>query len=168
MTGEGFDAFLESLWTLVQSIEPRQIDGVFRLPLERGFSVQGYGTVVAGIPMAGSAHAGDEIVLLPQNLAGRIRRIEVYGQTSDTVMAGQCAALNVGHWDHHAIHRGDVLTVPGYFSPQQWHLCSLRLLPREKLLLKSGAEVRFHTGTADVAAMFYPVKGINTAAASRG
>jgi len=96
---------------------------------------------------------------LPHGLAGRIRRVEVYGQTSETVMAGQCAALNVGHWDHHEIHRGDVLTIPGFFAPQQWHLCSLRLLPREKLLLKSGAEVRFHTGTSDVAAMFYPLTG---------
>jgi selenocysteine-specific elongation factor len=159
ITGEGFDPFLESLWALVESIEPRRTDGVFRLPLERGFSVQGYGTVVAGIPVAGAAHAGDEVVLLPHGLAGRIRRVEVYGQTSDTVMAGQCAALNVGHWDHREIGRGDVLTVPGYFSPQQWFLCSVRLLSREKLLIKSGAEVRFHTGTSDVAASFYPLKG---------
>ena len=99
------------------------------------------------------------MVLLPQNLTGRIRRIEVYGQPADTVMAGQCAALNVGHWDHHAIRRGDTLTVPGFFTPAEWFVCSIRLLPREKLLLKSGAEVRFHTGTSDVAAMFYPLVG---------
>ena len=159
VTGEGFDAFLEALWALVRAIKPKRIDGIFRLPLDRAFSVQGYGTVVAGIPIAGSAHVGDEVVLLPHNLAGRIRRIEVYGQTSDTVMAGQCAAINVGHWDHRTIQRGNTLTAPGYFSPQQWYVCALRLLPREKLLLKTGAEVRFHTGTSDVAAMFYPLKG---------
>lgn len=159
ITGEGFDPFLEALWALVAKIEPRRTDGVFRLPLERAFSVQGYGTVAAGIPVAGAAHTGDEIVLLPEGIAGRVRRIEVYGQTSDTVLAGQCAALNVGHWDHREIGRGDVLTVPGFFTPQQWYLCSLRLLPREKLVLKSGAEVRFHTGTSDVAASFYPLSG---------
>ena len=159
VTGEGFDAFLESLWTLVRAITPRRIDGVFRLPLERAFSVQGYGTVVAGIPVAGSAHVGDEVVLLPHNLAGRIRRIEVYGQTSETVMAGQCAAINVGHWDHHAIRRGDTFAAPGFFTPMEWFVCSLRLLPREKLLLRTGAEVKFHTGTSEVAAMFYPLRG---------
>ncbi len=105
------------------------------------------------------AHVGDEVVLLPENLAGRIRRIEVYGQASDAVMAGQCAAINVGHWDHRAIRRGDTLTLPGYFAPQEWFVCMLRLLPRDKLFLKSGAEVKFHTGTSDVAAMFYPLKG---------
>jgi selenocysteine-specific elongation factor len=159
ITGEGFDPFLEALWSLVRGIQPRPVDGVFRLPLERGFSVQGYGTVVAGIPVAGLAHVGDEVVLLPQNLTGRIRRIEVYGQSSDVVMAGQCAALNVGHWDHREIHRGDTLCMPGFFAPAEWFVCSIRLLPREKLLLKSGAEVRFHTGTSDVAAMFYPLHG---------
>jgi selenocysteine-specific elongation factor len=159
VTGEGFDSFLESLWDLVRAIKPKRTDGVFRMPLERAFSVQGYGTVVAGIPVAGSAHAGDEVVLLPDNLAGRIRRVEVYGRASDAVMAGQCAALNVGHWDHREIHRGEVLTLPGYFAPSEWFVCSLRLLRRDKLFLKTGAEVKFHTGTSDVAAMFYPIKG---------
>jgi selenocysteine-specific elongation factor len=159
VTGEGFDAFLEALWTLVRGVEPRRADGVFGLPVERGFSVPGYGTVVAGIPIAGSAQVGEEIVLLPQNLAGRVRRIEIYGQPGDVVTAGQCAALNVGQWDHREIRRGDTLTVPGFFAPQEWFFCSARLLPREKLCLKSGAELRFHVGTAEVAAMFYPLQG---------
>ena len=159
VTGEGFDPFLESLWDLVLAITPKRIDGVFRVPLERAFSVQGYGTVVAGIPVSGMARVGDEVVLLPHNFTGRIRRIEVYGQDSDTVMAGQCAAINVGHWDHHEIRRGDTLTVPGYFSPQEWFVGSLKLLPHKKLRLKSGAEVKFHTGTSEVAAMFYPLRG---------
>jgi selenocysteine-specific elongation factor len=159
ITGEGFDGFLESLWDLVRSIQPKRVDGLFRLPLDRAFSVHGYGTVVAGIPVSGTAHTGEEMVLLPHNLSGKLRRIEVYGQTSDAVMAGQCAAINVGHWDHRIIRRGDVLTVPGYFSPQEWYLCSVRLLQRDKLTIKSGAEVKFHTGTSEVAAMFYPLKG---------
>ena len=168
VTGEGFDSFLESLWDLVRSIQPKRTDGIFRLPLDRAFSVQGYGTVVAGIPTAGAARVGDEVVLLPQNIAGRIRRIEVYGKTNDAVLAGQCAAINVGHWDSRDIGRGDVLTIPGFFTPQSWFVGSLRLLPREKLLLKSGAEVRFHAGTSDVAAMFYPLKGNHMAGGGEG
>ena len=168
VTGEGFDRFLETLWDLVRAIEPKRTDGVFRMPLDRAFSVAGYGTVVAGIPVCGSAHVGDEVILLPHNLAGRIRRIEVYGENSDTVMAGQCAALNVGHWDHRAIHRGDTLTLPGYFTPQEWFVCTLRLLHRDKLVLKSGAEVKFHTGTSDVAAMFYPIKGSHMEGGAEG
>jgi selenocysteine-specific elongation factor len=159
VTGEGFDAFLESLWELVGSITPKRIDGVFRVPLERAFSVQGYGTVVAGIPTAGMARVGDDVVLLPQNFTGRIRRVEVYGEDSDVVRAGQCAAINVGHWDHREIRRGDTLTLPGYFTPEEWFVGKLKLLPHETLRLKSGAEVKFHVGTSEVAAMFYPLHG---------
>jgi selenocysteine-specific elongation factor len=157
VTGEGFDAFLEALLELVGRIEPRRLDGVFRLPLERAFSVQGYGTIAAGIPTTGSARVGDDVVLLPSGQVGRIKRIEVYGRTSDTVKAGQCAAINVGHWDHRTINRGDVLTSPGYFAPRQWYLARMRLLPHEKLALKSGAQVKFHTGTVEVAAVVYPL-----------
>ena len=155
VTGQGFDAFFVGLWALVQTIRPKRIDGVFRLPVDRAFSAQGYGTIVAGIPVCGSAKIGDELVLLPQNVTGRIKRIEVYGRTSDTVLAGQCAAVNVSHWDPRAIGRGDTIAVPGYFSPGEWFVCKLRLLPREKLHLKNGAEVKFHTGTSEVSAAVY-------------
>lgn len=159
ITGEGYDAFLEALAALVSKIRPKRLDGVFRLPLERAFSVQGYGTIVAGIPISGAAQIGDEVVLLPQGEAGRVRRIEVYGRTSEQVKAGQCAAINVGHWEHTAIRRGDTITLPGYFTPQEWYVCSLRLLPREKLVLKNGAEVKFHTGTSELSANVYSLEG---------
>ena len=161
VTGEGFDPFYEALVAMVEAIRPKPIDGVFRLPLDRAFSAKGYGTVVAGIPLSGSAHAGDELVLLPQGHTGRIRGIEVYGRSSDVVKAGQCAALNMRHWDHQAIGRGDVVTVPGYFRPQRWFACTLRLLAHgsEKLGLKNGAKVRFHTGTSDRPAVVYTLQG---------
>ena len=155
VTGEGFDRFLEGLLGMVKAIRPKRVDGVFRLPLDRAFSVQGYGTVVAGIPVAGSARVGDEVQLLPHGLSGRIRRIEVYGRPTDAVLAGQCAAVNVGHWEAQRIGRGHVIAAPGYFSAQEWYACALRLLPREKLLLKNGVEVKFHTGTAEVPAAVY-------------
>jgi len=155
VTGQGFDGFFEGLLALVKAIRPKRVDGVFRLPLDRAFSAQGYGTVVAGIPVCGSAHIGDELVLLPQGQTGRIKRIEVYGLTSDTVLAGQCAAINVSHWDPRAIGRGDTVTVPGYFSAQELYVCKLRLLAREKLHLKNGSEVKFHTGTSEVNAILY-------------
>lgn len=158
VTGEGFDGFFTALVELMRAITAKPIDGVFRLPLDRTFSAKGHGTVVAGIPVSGSAHVGDEVVLLPQELSGRIRSIEVYGRASDTVKAGQCAALNVRHWDQHSITRGNTLTVPGFFTPQQWYACSLRLLPHHKTVLKNGANVKFHTGTAEVVASVYSMK----------
>ena len=108
--------------------------------------------------MCGSARQDDEVVLLPQGIRGTIRGIEVYGRASEMVKAGQCAALNVRGLDHRVIRRGDTLTVPGYFEPQQWFACRLRLLPHDKPVLKHGANVKFHTGTAEVNASVYGMK----------
>ena len=155
VTGQGYSPLLEALESLVERITPRTTRGVFRLPVDRAFSVPGYGTVVAGIPICGQAHLNDEVVILPHGSRGRLKRIEVYGRASDTVMAGQCAALNVGHWESRAIHRGDTLTQPGYFAPESWYVCCLRLLPRDRLRLKQGGAVRFHTGTTEVNAAIY-------------
>ncbi|MFZ5832225.1 MAG: SelB C-terminal domain-containing protein, partial [Planctomycetota bacterium] len=123
----------------------------------KAFTVQGYGTVVTGIPLSGQARIGDEIELLPHGLMGRIKRIEVYGRASDTVLAGQCAAVNVGHWDRREIGRGDVIAVPGYFAPEEWYVCRLKVLPRERIALKSGGAVKFHTGTSETPATIYPL-----------
>ena len=158
ITGEGFDGFYAALSSLLSGIRPKSVDGVFRVPVDRAFSARGYGTVVAGVPVAGQACTGDELVLLPQGETGRIRQIEVYGQPSDTVMAGQCAAINVRHWDHRAIRRGDTLAVPGYFAPHHLYACKLQLLPQQKLTLKSGAQVRFHTGMSQVTAALYSLQ----------
>ncbi|MGO9108838.1 MAG: selenocysteine-specific translation elongation factor [Thermoguttaceae bacterium] len=158
VTYDGFHPLLVALEGLVRSITPKRADGVFRMPLDRAFSVRGFGTVVAGIPVAGAASLGGETVLLPQNFSSRIKRIEVYGQAGDTVLCGQCAAINLGHCDAKEIRRGDVLTLPGYFTPQEFYVCRLRLLPLEKLSLKNGAEVKFHTGTSEVNATLYPLE----------
>jgi len=155
LTGEGFGPFLEALNNLVASIKPKPTDGLFRLPVDRSFSVKGYGTVVTGIPVSGAAKTGDEIVLLPHDITGRIKAIQVYKKNADRVLAGQCAAVNVRHWDHRTITRGNTVTVPGYFAPSRWYLCKLRLLGHEKLTLKNSASVKFHTGTSETLATIY-------------
>ena len=166
VTGQGFDAFLEALQTLVEAIEPKKADGVFRMPVERTFSVKGYGTVVTGIPVAGSVNIGDEIALFPQGTKGRVKAIQVYKRSSDTAMVGQCAALSVPQWDYKDIERGCTVTLGEYFRPEQWYLCKLRLLPHLKSPLKNGASVKFHTGTCDAIATVFLLEG-NSAAGGR-
>ena len=155
ITGEGFDGFFATLCNLLESIQPRRLDGVFRLPVDRAFSARGFGTVVAGVPVRGSAKVDDEVVLLPQGLQGRIRQIEVYGRASDLVRAGQCAAINMRHWDASRIRRGEVLTLPGYFELHELFVARLRLLPEAKLVLKNGTHLKLHTGTAEVSVTIY-------------
>ena len=125
ITGQGFNGFYEALKELVGTIKPKKTDGVFRMPIERAFSLKGYGTVVAGIPISGSIATGDEVVVLPKGIKGRTKAIQVYKRNSDTALSGQCAAINVSQWDYKTIRRGDVVTVGKYFSPQQWYLCCI-------------------------------------------
>jgi selenocysteine-specific elongation factor len=166
VTGDGFDAFLVALQNLVRSIRPKSGAGVFRLPVERAFCVKGYGTVATGIPVAGAARLGDEVVLLPQGLAGHIAGLQVYGRDSEVAMAGQCAAVNVRHWDARAVERGSVIARPGYFEPAMWWACRLRLLGHEGSGLKNAAKVKFHVGTSEVPAAVYLLEGDRAAAGS--
>jgi selenocysteine-specific elongation factor len=164
ITGQGFDGFYEALKELMGIIKPRRIDGIFRLPVERTFSLKGYGTVVTGIPVSGSVKIGDEVVLLPQETKGRIRAIQVYKRDSDVAVSGQCAALNVPHWDYKTIVRGNVVTLGDYFSPQQWFLCKLHVLASRGSGLKTGTGIKFHTGTSNVPAIIYLLEGNKVAA----
>ncbi len=159
ITGEGFGEFYEGLKDLVADLTPKQTDGVFRLPVERTFSVKGYGTVASGIPVSGAASVGDKITLYPKGLNGRIKAIQVYQAQSDQVQCGQCAAVNVGQWDHRSVTRGDVITVAGYFEPSEWYLCQLDLLAGDGLTLKNGAQVKFHTGTSETTATVFLMEG---------
>jgi len=155
ITGQGFDVFYEALKELVGTIEPKRTDGVFRLPVERTFSVKGYGTVVTGIPVAGTAKIGEAMTLFPHGIKGRIKAIQVYKRDSEIAMVGQCAALNVPQWDYKTIKRGNVVTLGEYFQPQQWYLCKLRILPHIKSPLKNGTKIKFHTGTSEIVATVY-------------
>jgi len=155
VTGQGFDVFYEALQELVGTIEPKRTDGVFRLPVERTFSVKGYGTVVTGIPVAGTAKVGEAMTLFPHGTKGRLKAIQVYKRDSEIAMVGQCAALNVPQWDYKTIKRGNVVTLGEFFQPQQWYLCKLRVLPHIKSPLKNGAKIKFHTGTSEIVATVY-------------
>jgi selenocysteine-specific elongation factor len=158
LTGEGFEQFYTALADLVAAIPRRSVNGVFRLPVERAFSAAGYGTIVAGVPVSGSAKTGDDLVLLPKGTTGRIRGIEVYGREAEAVLAGQCAALNVRQWDSKTVGRGDVVAAPGYFEPGRWYVCRLRLLGHPGLRLETGEKVKFHTGTSETVASVYLIE----------
>ncbi|MBN1972109.1 MAG: selenocysteine-specific translation elongation factor [Sedimentisphaerales bacterium] len=164
ITGKGFDTFYETLQKLVDSIEPKKNDGIFRLPVERVFSVKGYGTVVSGIPVSGLIKTGDEVTLYPHGSKGRIKAIQVYKRQSDTAMVGQCAALNVPQWDYKDISRGCCVTLGEYFTPEQWFLCKLRILNNIERPVKNGIQVKFHTGTSEVIAALYLLEGNNISA----
>jgi selenocysteine-specific elongation factor len=162
ITGDGFDGFYVALKAMITGIQPKSIEGVFRQPVERAFSIKGFGTVVSGIPAAGSARVGDELVLLPAGTKSRIKAIQVYGRDAQMCQSGQCAALNLPQLDYKAVERGSVLTEDGYFQPARWFICTLTMLNVEGMTLKNGAKLKFHTGTSEVSATIYLLEGDTT------
>ena len=159
VTGEGFMEFFAGLKGLVRSIEPKSAEGPFRMPVDRAFTAKGIGTIVAGIPVAGSAKPEDTVVLLPQGIESPIRGIQVYGRDSDRVVAGQCAALQMRRWDREDIARGNVVARPGYFEPAEWAVGACRMLVRDGPGLKNGATLKLHTGAAEHVVRAYLLDG---------
>ncbi len=159
ITGQGYDGLLEALSDMVRSLKPRSTEGVFRLPVERAFSVRGFGTVITGIPVAGSIGLGDEVVLHPLELSGRVAGLQAYGRDTPQAQAGQCVAVQIRHWDADDIDRTCVLTLPGYFAPAEYLVGHLRVLHDAATVLKHGAQVKLHTGTSETLATVQLLEG---------
>ncbi|GAI47097.1 unnamed protein product, partial [marine sediment metagenome] len=150
ITGEGFEEFYRTLADLVSQVTPKPSTGIFRMPIERTFSKQGFGTVVTGIPVSGKVSIGDDLEVLPQGIKGKVRHLEVYKQTDDTAYAGECTAINITDVIYRDIKRGNVITVPGYFEPTNSFVAHLRILPKSPRSITNRIPVEVHTGTTDV------------------
>ena len=150
VSGEGLKAFRERLFGMAAEVTPRSIAGIFRMPVQRVFSKSGFGTVVTGIPVSGEARVGDALEVLPAGVRGKIRGLNAYRQSTDTVRAGHSSAINFSDVDHHSVKRGDVVATPGFFSPQRMVAARFTALPGLDRPVTNRMSIRLHTGTADV------------------
>ncbi|TLM99230.1 selenocysteine-specific translation elongation factor, partial [bacterium] len=114
-TGAGLDALKEALATLAAEVAEKSADGPFRLPVDRVFTVAGFGTVVTGTLLSGTLSTGDEVELLPSGQATRVRSVQTHGRKAEQGAAGQRLAVNLQGIDHTEIIRGDVVIPRGAF-----------------------------------------------------
>lgn len=147
--GIGMDDLRARLMEMAAQAEPRQSEGVFRMPVQRVFSARGFGTIVTGIPVTGSLNVGDVVELLPSGQKGKVRGIQAYHESTDVARAGHSTALNVADIEHHAVNRGDVVATPGFFKPQSMVGARLKVLGALGISVANRMQVRVHTGTAD-------------------
>ncbi len=150
-TGEGIEELKAALCTLALETPARSQDRVFRLPIDRAFSVRGFGTVVTGTLTSGILERDSEVELIPASLTARVRGIQVYGKSSTGSVAGQRTAVNLQGIDLALVERGMVLTAPHLFSPTRLVDVKLSLLQGARSL-KNLLKVRFHQGTAEILA----------------
>lgn len=146
-TGEGLDALREQLETLGRACPERDTTGLLRLPLDRVFTMKGFGTVVTGTLVSGLLRSGDAVQVLPSAVTATVRRIQVHGQDVETAHAGQRTAVNLGGADRQEVARGEVLARPGSFEPSAMIDAEISLLPGTRKGLRSRSRVLFHLGT---------------------
>ncbi len=150
ITGKGIPELLETIRKSVQTLTPKDADGPLRLPVDRDFSVSGFGTVITGTILSGRVREGDLVEVLPPGKQVRVREIQVFGKKETEGFAGQRAALNLVGLDRDLIRRGSVVGTPGIFEQTSRMDIRLNLLPDAPRPLKFRDPVHFHLGTARV------------------
>ena len=150
-TGAGLDAFKKELLRVAETVPAKNGAQHFRLPIDRAFSMKGFGTVVTGTLVSGSLQAEDEAELYPLRRRVRVRGLHSGGRAVARAMAGQRTAVNLAGIERDEIQRGMVLGPPGVFEPTKCLDARITLLGSARPL-KNRARVHFHQGTAEAIA----------------
>jgi selenocysteine-specific elongation factor len=148
-TGAGLDDVRRALVDAAARVRPRPDAGPVRLPIDRAFSMKGFGTVVTGTLSSGTIRVEQELALLPAARAVKVRGLQVHGRAASSVAAGSRVAANLAGVDVADIRRGDTLCEPGAFEPSRVVDVALDVLA-EARPLRHGARVRFHHGTTEL------------------
>src|SRR4051812_18701733 len=151
VTGAGLDDLRRELARVAAGVGEKNPAGYFRLPIDRVFSVKGFGTVATGTLISGSVAKEQEVEVYPAGRRLRVRGVQVHGSKAEHAVAGQRTALNLADIEPAELTRGDVLSEPGRFRAVKQVDCRLDLLPSAKAL-KHRAPVHFHHGTAEIEA----------------
>ena len=151
-TGEGVEELKKALVELAAVVEPKATVAVPRLPVDRAFSIKGFGTVVTGTLISGELKSGDEIEVLPGGVKTRVRNVQVHGKDADRAMAGQRAAINLQGVNVEQAQRGSSLAPSGRLRATSMVDARLDLLRTAPRPLVQRARVRLHHGTAEVMA----------------
>ncbi|MCB9831422.1 MAG: selenocysteine-specific translation elongation factor [Planctomycetes bacterium] len=149
-TRAGIAELAEELRALLLALPGRSAEGVFRMPIQRVFSVKGHGTVVTGVPVSGRVVVGDELEILPAGLPTRVRGLQVHHHPAEEAHAGHRSAINIADVKHKDLQRGDVIAARGFFTAAELLETRLSYLDHHEQPMRNDLAVRFHLGTADV------------------
>ncbi|WP_319543497.1 selenocysteine-specific translation elongation factor [uncultured Pseudodesulfovibrio sp.] len=151
-TGEGLEALKDQLRVLMAEFKPRRRSDLFRLPVDRVFTMKGHGTVVTGTMVSGAISVGEDVLLYPGGAATKVRSLQSHGETVETAQAGRRTAINLHGLEVDDIRRGDVLARPGSLFPSDVWDIELTVLDSSHLPLKHRKEIHFHHGAREVLA----------------
>lgn len=148
VTGEGLEELKKTIVEQLERVPPRDSSGAVRMPVDRCFSISGFGTVVTGTLGSGSIKPGDALEILPAGITARVRETQVHSEQVPQVLAGQRVALNLSGVSREQLPHGSVVGTPGLFHATQRIDVRLQLLKEAPRVVKFRDPVHFHLGTA--------------------
>jgi selenocysteine-specific elongation factor len=153
VTGFGQEQLLATLADLAASVPPKPATGIFRLPIDRVFTIKGFGTVVTGTAISGRLKVGEAVTVYPPEFKARVRGLQVHGQAVAEALAGNRTAVNLQGLEKEEVQRGMVVAPPGALVKSRRLDAYLEILPSAPRPLKHRQAVRLHTGTSERVAM---------------
>lgn len=158
-TGEGLEAIRAHILATAAALPPRSGSDIFRLPVDRVFTMKGHGTVVTGTVVSGSLDKGEELCLVPGGARGdvrtRARSLQQHGQASEKAVSGQRCAINLQGLAVEDVERGQILARPGrLFAGKRW-LARMTCLPSAPNPLRHRGELHFHHGSRECLAKVF-------------
>lgn len=151
LTGAGLEELKSALARIAWEITAKDSKALTRLPIDRVFTMKGFGTVVTGTLVAGTIRKEDELELFPSGRRVRVRGVQVHGLPAEAALAGQRTALNLAGVSTEDLTRGMTLALPDSFRSRSRVDVLLNLLPSAKPL-KDGARVHFHAYSTETIA----------------
>ena len=149
-TGEGITDFLGALEKVSEKVTSKITSGLFRLPVDRVFTMKGFGTVITGTLISGEVCVGDQIMVYPSGITSKVRGIQVHGNSVESAQAGMRTAINFQGLDKERVNRGDMVASPNDLIPSHMLDVTLNYLPSNPRKLKNRTKVRFHSGTSEI------------------
>lgn len=153
--GIGLDELVQRLAAMEESLAPVRSQDIFRLPVDRVFTLHGHGTVVTGTLIAGSVSIGETVELYPSTLTSKVRGLQSHGEAVDKAPAGRRTAVNLPDLSVEDIRKGEVLSHPDTLFPSMRWVVELSCLASSPRSLRHRGEVRFHHGAREMAARLY-------------
>jgi len=149
-TGQGLSELVQALDGLSRQVPVRPPSSLFRLPVDRVFTMKGFGTVITGTLVSGKVQVGDSIMVYPAGTISKVRGIQVHNHSVPAAEAGMRTAINFQGLDKEAVNRGDVLSSPQALKPSYMIDVQFHYLASGAKPMKNRTRVRFHTGTSEI------------------
>lgn len=149
-TGQGIPELIQILDSVCREIPDRSPSSIFRLPVDRVFSMKGFGTVITGTLISGQVRVGDMVMLYPSRISSKVRGLQVHNSSVEQALSGMRTAVNFQGLDKTMVNRGDILSSPNAMFPSYMVDVSFSFLKSNKKALKNRTRIRFHTGTSEI------------------